>query len=120
MKIDIGKIDAKEDVEDAVTYECLLNVTTSISSARLREETCTRLQAELDSAKASVLNSPEASRQAESARMRERERERENIGEHAKDASSRIRKADPSILSRLTTMNTNRGTWRRDESRRSA
>jgi len=32
MKIDIGKIDAKEDVEDAVTYECLLNVTTSISS----------------------------------------------------------------------------------------
>jgi hypothetical protein len=111
MKIDIGKIDAKEDVEAAVTYECLLNVTTSISSARFRKGTCTHLKAELDSAKASLLNSPEASRQAESTRQRERERQRENIGEDAKDASGRIREADPSILSRLATMNTNRGTW---------
>jgi len=93
MKIDIGKIDAKEDVEAAVTYECLLNVTTSISSARFRKGTCTHLKAELDSAKASLLNSPEASRQAESTRQRERERNRERI-------SARTRKTRPAGFER--------------------
>jgi len=89
MKIDIGKIDAKEDVEAAVTYECLLNVTTSISSARFRKGTCTHLKAELDSAKASLLNSPEASRQAESTRQRERERETER--EYRRGRERRVR-----------------------------
>lgn len=59
-----GKIDTKEDIEDVVTHECLLNVTTySFFSGRKLT------YIELDSG-----SSPETSRQIESARTSKREK----------------------------------------------
>lgn len=95
----------RKKVSKAVIRECLLNVATS-SLARERKLTC----AELNSG-----SFPKASRDRRRAVKKERrgggEGEPRKIDGHAKDEAGRIVQADPPILPRLTTLNTNRGTW---------
>lgn len=84
---------------DVVIHECLFNVATFLSFVYRGGLTYVELNS----------GSSETTRR----RKRQRGEELEKLTSMRKNEIERIGKADPSILPRLATLNTNRGTWRR-------